>query len=67
MKEMILNYFTEGTGNIGARIKLKDTMAFCIVEGDLYLGSVEWFKLYFPPYIECAYTLATYKKLCSKN
>jgi len=66
MKEMILSYFIEGSGSIGAKIKLKDTLAYCIVEGDTTLGDLEWFKTYFPPFIECAYTLATYKTLSSK-
>jgi len=63
MKEMLLSFFTEGTGNIGSRIKLKDTMAFCIVEGDIYLGNLEWFKLYFPSHIECSHALAAYRLL----
>jgi len=61
MKNMLLSYFVEGVGSIGARIKLKDTMAFCSVEDDLYLGSLEWFKLYFPSHIECSHALASYK------
>jgi len=67
MKEMLLSYFTEGTGSIGARIKLKDTMAFCIVEDDLYLGNLEWFKLYFPSHIECSHALATYRSFVSMS
>jgi len=65
MKEMILSFFTEGNGNIGAKIKLKDTMEYCVIEGDEYLGTKEWFKLYFPSHIECCTTLAVYKLLYS--
>jgi len=65
MKDLILSYFTEGNGKIGAKITLKDTMEFCIIEGDINLGSKEWFKLYFPSHIECQYAFSTYKKLLS--
>jgi len=65
MKEMILSYFCEGMGNIGGKIKLKDTMAYLLVEGDVYLSSIDWFKLFFPSNIECSHTLAVYKKLHS--
>jgi len=65
MKEMILDYFCEGMGNIGAKIKLKDTMSHVLIEGDVYLGTKEWFKLFFPAHIECSHTLAVYRKLHS--